>query len=141
MRSSSGFLTLIERVFDLRADVRRRRVRPVTVCRGHARAAHVAEPSDGSKCVSKSWMSSRATSGCAASVCWINCSLSVHADLADVLAVRAQHDHFVPLQLRAEDEAIEAVVLRLAVPDADERFLKLLLDRREVVLHPLARRG
>ena len=60
-----------------------------------------------------------------------------HADLADVLAVGAQHDHLVPLQLRAEDQAIEAVVLRLAVPDADERLLELLLDRAEVVLHAI----
>ena len=41
----------------------------------------------------------------------------------------------MPLELRAEDEAVEAVVLRVVVPDADERFLELLLDRREVVLH------
>ena len=43
----------------------------------------------------------------------------------------------MPLELGAEDQAIEAVVLRLALPDADERVLELLLHRREVVLHPL----
>src|SRR4051794_35144469 len=62
----------------------------------------------------------------------------VDADLPDVLAVRAQHDHFVPLQLGGDDEAIEAVVLGFAIPDADEGLLKLLLDWREVVLHPLS---
>ena len=76
-------------------------------------------------------------SECVASVCWMQLLADVDADLADVLAVRAQHDDLVPLQLRGEDEAIESVVLRFAVPDADERLLELLLDRREVVLHPL----
>ena len=60
-----------------------------------------------------------------------------HADLPDVLAVRPQHHHLMPFQLPGQDQAVEAVVLRFIVPDADERLLKFLLDRHQVVLHPL----
>ncbi len=60
------------------------------------------------------------------------------ADLAHVLRVGAKHDDLVPLQLRAEDEAIEPVALRFVSPDAGERVLELLLQRSEVFLHPLA---
>ena len=59
-----------------------------------------------------------------------------HAHLADVLRIRAHDDRLVPLELRANDQAVEAVVLRLAIPDADERLLKFGLDRLQVVLHP-----
>ncbi len=41
----------------------------------------------------------------------------------------------MPLELRADDEPIESVILGLAIPDADERLLELLLDGPEVVLH------
>src|SRR5881397_1314256 len=41
----------------------------------------------------------------------------------------------MPLELCADDQPVESVVLRLAIPDADERLLKFRLDRLQVVLH------
>ncbi len=43
-----------------------------------------------------------------------------HADLQQVLAVATQHGHLAPVQAGAQHQAVEAVVLGVAVPDACE---------------------
>src|SRR5438309_2236475 len=47
----------------------------------------------------------------------------------------------MPFELCADDEPVEAVVLRLAAPDADESLLKFLLDRAKIILHAGGRKA
>ena len=55
-------------------------------------------------------------------------------DLAQVARDRAQHRHLAPVELGAEDQAVEAVELGLAVPDAPEALVEALADRVDVDL-------
>ena len=129
MRSSSGLRDLLQRVFDLRRGCRARTAPIAVPCRDVAERAGIE--------VVAEELDEEARDGGMARQRLLDVGLAEgHADLAEVLGVGAQDDHLVPFELGAEDQAIEAVVLGLAVPDADERVLELLLHRREVVLHP-----
>ena len=57
--------------------------------------------------------------------------------LAQVLAVGAQHRDLAPAHSRAQHQAVEAVVLRVSLPDALERFLELLPDPVDVEIERL----
>ena len=56
------------------------------------------------------------------------------ADLEQVLAAGAQHRDLAPVEPGAEHELVEAVVLRIAAPDAGERVLEIAPDLVDVDL-------
>ncbi len=68
--------------------------------------------------------------------CICNKVLAVgNAQLFKVASVEAQHSHRAPVETRAYNQSVKAVILCIALPYGTERLFKTALHRRDIHIH------